>query len=89
MEVVSASSSPKPIFCLERKLLSDSFVEATRDIVRLHYAESDAVIHGESLERFDEALELARRKKDQVKHAYLLHVREHGCGKEQLPETID
>ena len=86
---MSASSSPKPIFCLERKLLSDSFVEATRDLVRLHYAESDALIHGESLERFDEALELARHKKDQVKQAYLLHIRKHGCGEEQLLETID
>ena len=86
---MSASSSPKPIFCLERKLLSDSFVEAARTIVRLHYAESDALIHGESLERFDEALELARRKREQVKQAYLLHIQTHGCGEGQLPETID
>ena len=86
---MSASSSPKPTFCLERKLLSDSFVEATRELVRLHYAESDALIHGESLERFDKALEVARHKKDQVKQAYLVHIRKHGCGEEQLPESID
>jgi len=85
---VSASSSPKPSFCLERKLLSDSFVEATRDLVRLHYAESDALVHGENLDRFDEALALARHKKDEVKQAYLLHIRKHGCGQEQLL-TID
>lgn len=82
------SSLRKPVFCPVRKPLSDSFVEATRELVRLHYAEAEALIHGKSLERFDVVLDLARYKKDKLKLAYLLHVRKHDCGGEQLLQTI-
>ena len=57
----------------------DLFLEATRDLVALHDAEAQALIQGASLDRFDLAIKLARYKKDEIKLAYQLHVRKHGC----------
>jgi hypothetical protein len=76
------------LFCLERKLLSDLFVEVARDIVTLRYAEATALTQGARVERFDVALAAARRKKDTIKLAYLLHVQGHGCGEQALLQSL-
>jgi hypothetical protein len=55
------------------------FLEATRELVALHYAEAEALIRGVSFDRFDLALKLARDKKDEIKLAYILHAQKHGC----------
>jgi len=73
------ASIPVVAFCSEKKALADLFVEATRDLVALHHAEAEALTQGATLDRFDLALKLAREKKDEIKLAYQLHVRKHGC----------
>ena len=87
-EPLFCSSSQKPLFCPERKLLSDLFVEAARDIVTLLYAEATALTQGAGVERFDVALARARRKKDTIKLAYQLHVQVHGCGEQALLQSM-
>ena len=67
------------MFCAERNLLSELFLEASRDIVSLLDAEMKAISKGASVEGVDLALELARSKKNKIKQAYLLHIQVHGC----------
>ena len=62
------------MFRPQRKLLSDLFFEAARDIVRRQYAEAMALIRGANNERLDLPLDAARGKKDKIKLAYLLDV---------------
>jgi hypothetical protein len=79
------------LFCPERKLPSDLFVEAARDIDTLLYAEPTALTKGAkraSVESFDVALVAARRKKDRIKLAYLLHVEVRGCGEQGSLQSI-
>jgi hypothetical protein len=73
------ATTPRPPFCVEKWRLSDAFLEAARDIVRLQNAESKAVAEGTSLERFELAVNIARERKDAAKLAYMLRVQSHGC----------
>ena len=70
---------PVIAFCSEKKALADLFLEATRDLIALHYAEAQALVQGANLERFDLALKLARNKKDEIRLAYQLHRQKHSC----------
>jgi hypothetical protein len=76
------------VFCPERNFLTDLFLEATRDLVNLQYAEAEAMAFGAKLERFDLALECAREKKDKIKLAYMLHMQKHGCGEQVVLQAI-
>jgi hypothetical protein len=80
-EEFPVASSPLPLvaFCRQKKRLADLFVEAAREIISLQHAETQAILGGANLERFDLALRLARQKKDEIKLAYQLHVGKHGC----------
>lgn len=67
-------------YCAEKHRLSERFVEAARDIVKLQDAETKTVTsEGSGLPRLDLAMEVARKRMDEVKAAYLQHVKEHGC----------
>ena len=80
-EEFPVATSPLPLvaFCRQKKRLADLFVEAAREIINLQRAETQALLAGANVERFDLALKLAREKKDTIKLAYQLHVRKHGC----------
>ena len=75
----AVESSSAPVFCPQKKALTDLYIEATRDFMALQDAETKAIREGTIRERFDLALYAARSKRDRIKREYLLHVQEHGC----------
>jgi hypothetical protein len=83
-----SSSSPKALCCPERKLLSDLFIAAVRDIMALQDAELQAARDGTSRERLDVALGAARSKRDRIKREFLHHVEAHGCDAEPGVENL-
>jgi hypothetical protein len=66
--------------CLEKQRLSKAFVDAVHEVMALQTNEMQMLAHrGAGLERFELALGVARRKRDQAKRAYNRHMEEHGC----------
>jgi hypothetical protein len=76
--MATVASIPLIGFCPEKKARADLFVEATRDLVALHSAEAETLTEGETLERIDTAIALARERKDEIKLAYQLTLRGTG-----------
>lgn len=72
-------SSSKPSICPEKQQLSDSFVEAVRDVMALQDEHLAAHAAGSALDRFPVAIQLARMKRDRARELYDMHVRAHGC----------
>ena len=70
----------KPSICPQKMQLTTAFMEAVRHVMSLQNRELSAVATGnDGLERFDLAIELARRNRDQARQLYDDHIREHGC----------
>ena len=66
--------------CPEKQRLSNAFVAAVRDVMSLQSKEMQMVAHrGSGIERFELALDAARRKRDRAKREYRRHVEAHGC----------
>jgi hypothetical protein len=73
-----ARASPKGFVCPEKQRLSDEFLDALLQVMELQNQESAAVT-SRGIWRFDLALMEARKKRDQAKLVYLLHLRGHRC----------
>ena len=74
------ATSPKPAVCSEQRRLSELYLQAVQEIMQLEQAEIEAVMSSSGgLDRFHLALEVARKKRDEAKLAYMLHIQGHGC----------
>jgi hypothetical protein len=70
----------KPYVCPEKQHLAYAFIEAVRNLMSLRDRELAALAAGDNgLARFEQELELARRKRDQARQLYNDHIRSHGC----------
>lgn len=66
--------------CAAKQQLSDAYVAAVHDVLRLQIQlMSHFAAGGDGLDRFDLALQAARMKRESAKHRYLLHLSIHGC----------
>lgn len=66
--------------CPEKQRLSKAFVAAVHEVMTLQTKEMQMVAQrGAGIERFELALDAARRKRDQAKREYNHHVEVHGC----------
>ena len=70
------SSQPTP--CVERGYLSDSYIDAVGEFVRLTLAQVDAVLAGNETS-FVKEIRDAGQRKDAAKSALIHHHRQHGC----------
>ena len=81
--VATPALDRKPSICAEKQRLSGAFLLATRDLQKLHNTEISELLHGVTRRpgrgRYDLAINLARKRLDGAKRAYMLHVQEHGC----------
>jgi len=68
-----APAPPKYSPCEEKKLLTLAFLDALRQLLELQ----DRSRQG--LDRVEIEIELALKRRDQAREAYILHVREHVC----------
>lgn len=73
----------KAAICAQKQQLSDAIVQVTRDLQKLHDAEISELLHGITRQpgrgRYDLAINLARKRLESAKRAYILHVLKHGC----------
>ena len=66
--------------CSDKLRLAEEFVTAVQDVMKLQDGEmAEMVSGGDGLSRFDLALNAARRKRDEAKRAYMVHIHAHGC----------
>jgi hypothetical protein len=66
--------------CPEKQRLSNEFVAAVGEVMSLQSKEMQMVAHrGSGIERFELALDAARRKRDRAKREYRQHLESHGC----------
>ena len=66
--------------CPDKQRLSKAFVAAVHEVMSLQSKEMQMVAQrGAGIDRFDLALDAARRKRDRAKREYNLHVVSHGC----------
>ena len=73
---------PEIAFCEEKIRLLAEFYDAVREMVALHQRAATALLRDQDLAEVEGAMERAREAKDRAKHAYVLHVKHHGCGTE-------
>ena len=72
--------APQFAFCAEKKRLLDVYLSASHDVLDLQAQEAEEIAKGgEGLERFDLALQEARRQRDAAVRACMSHIAEHGC----------
>ena len=75
-----APNTAKIATCPEKQRPSTAFVEAVHEVMNLQSKEMQMVAQrGAGIERFDLALDVARRRRDQAKRDYNRHVQMHGC----------
>ena len=73
-------SNPGRSLCAQELHLTEAFTQAVHEVMELHDRQFAALTTGESgLDRFDLALQQAKRKRERLKTEYLLHLMEHGC----------
>jgi hypothetical protein len=71
------------IYCQQAKDLLDVFVEAVRELIRLHQDQFEALLAGDpDSQRFDDLIHMANERKRRAKYAYMHHVEIHGCSTE-------
>lgn len=68
-------------FCEEKELLEKQFTAAVRDLMELHKAEIETLMHGTNSQRFDLAVKLAQRRRQEAKRRLLAHLDTHHCWK--------
>ncbi len=73
---------PEIAYCEEKIRLLAKFYDAVREMVALHQKTATALMRDQDLADLDGAMDRAREAKDRAKHAYVLHVKHHGCGTE-------
>ena len=72
--------APQPAYCAEKVRLLDAYLAAMHEVLMLQDQElAEFASGGEGLDRFDLALQVARRKRDTAKTACMEHVAEHRC----------
>ena len=77
--------APQPIdfghgICPERQALGEAYLQAVRDLGELLNAQArELVERGKTLDRFELALAVARKRRDETKLALALHTEMHGC----------
>ncbi len=78
--MASQVAQPKAIICPEKLELERAFLEAVRDLMKLQEQQSAVLVEtGQTLDRFNLALERARNRREHARKLYLLHIRTHGC----------
>lgn len=73
---------PEIAYCEDKIRLLAEFYDAVREMVALHQRAATALLRDQDLAEVEGAMERAREAKDRAKHAYVLHVKHHGCGTE-------
>ena len=75
-----AATANSAVFCATKQTLLQEFSDAAYCLTALHQEKFEGVIRDDPrVAQFDQAIEQARLMKDRAKHAYLIHVGEHGC----------
>ena len=74
-------TSLQPMPCVERKCLSDAYMGAVDEYLRLQSAQVPAVLDGDET-RFAKEIREAGHRKDAAKYALIHHHRQHGCGRD-------
>jgi hypothetical protein len=79
------AQTPKIGYCEEKNRLMDEFLQASRELIKIHDQQMRAAIEGDvDFSRFDLLFHLAQEKKDQAKYAWMAHVHAHQCTGEGL-----
>ena len=69
----------RPGFCDEKAFLEEQLDAAVRKLMELHKADSSLRMHGAEAERFDPAVRLAQRNREEAKRRLLAHIETHRC----------
>ena len=64
--------------CVERKSLSDAYIDAVAEYIRMQLAQVAAAVEGDET-RFVQETREAGHRKDAAKYALIQHHRQHGC----------
>jgi len=75
--LAEVASAPAP-FCEERRRLTDAFVAAVSEYLRMHSARVAAITRGDEV-LFEEEIDTARKRKNEAMELVRAHQREHGC----------
>jgi hypothetical protein len=69
-----------PLFCEEKHLLVQAFLEANHLLMDLQTLQVTAIIEDEpDFSRFDDLIHMAREKKDEAKYGLISHMESHNC----------
>lgn len=70
----------EPSVCQQKSHLCQAFVHAVQQVSKLQSKNIEILMsRGSGMDRFELALQQARRRRDEAKRAYERHLREHCC----------
>ena len=70
------------IYCQDAKDLLDAYLAVTREVIKFHEDQFQAVLRGDDDSgRFDDLIYIANQRKHEAKYAYLRHLEAHNCSK--------
>jgi hypothetical protein len=74
------TEKPAAAICVEKQRLSQAFLAAVHEVTNLQSKNFESLTSGGTvIDRFDLAIRHARKKRNEAKRAYELHLRQHGC----------
>jgi hypothetical protein len=75
---------PKIAYCEEKNRLLQEFLDSVRQLLDLQNQQTKAVIDGDpDFARFDILLHVAQENKERAKYAWMAHVEQHHCEKDE------
>ena len=77
--IESAAALKYGVGCEEHRRLLDEYGAAVQQLLILHEVQFIAVVEDDAISRFDLLIEMANKKKQQAKYAYLRHLQSHRC----------